>query len=239
MAFRYPACGVTSSVANGSAGPHTRLTAPLVSPPHQARRPPPRPSPCKEPPTAPRRGGVVSRRAVACSPCGTPWATQRLRAGGLPGRAALRPEQRMREACGFHGLAQRRGGALGSAVDQGPQGPREGVLPRPVEREDAPRGGQGFAEREARIPPGRDPFRLEPDIPAGAGERVLRGRAGRGLSRGSSSGHRSAAVVWTAPVGTARGYRLTERFHDQALRRWFLRPQAVWQCAEVAETQQA
>jgi hypothetical protein len=145
----------------------------------------------------------------------------------------------MREAGGFHGLAQLRGGALGSAVDQGPQGPINGVLPRTVAREDAPRGGQGLAEREARIPFGRAPFRLEPDIPAVAGERGLQGRTGRGLQQGPIEGPQVVGGGLGGACGTARGERLTERFHDQALQRWFLRSQAGWQWDEVAETQQA
>jgi hypothetical protein len=135
--------------------------------------------------------------------------------------------------------AGERGGARGSAVDQGPQGPSEGGLPRQVEREDAPRGAQGLAEREAHIPLGRDPFRLQPDVPAVAGERVLRGRTGRGLQQGPIACPQVGGGGLGGAVGTARGERLTACFHDQALRRWFLRAKAGWQCAEVAETQQA
>src|SRR5215510_8391401 len=39
---------------------------------------------------------------------------------------------------------------LGSAVNQGPQGPSEGVLPRQVSREDPLRGEPDLTEREAR-----------------------------------------------------------------------------------------
>jgi hypothetical protein len=142
----------------------------------------------------------------------------------------------MREAFGFHGLAQLRGGALGSAVDQSPQGPIEGVWPRHVYREDAPSGGQDLDEREARIPLGRDPFRLEPYITAVAGKRVLRGRTGREPQHEPIEGPQVVGGGLGGALGTAIGYCLTERFHDQALWRGFFRAKAVWQGAEVAET---
>src|SRR5215813_1373340 len=101
----------------------------------------------------------------------------------LPVSAGLCPAQRPHQACGFHGLAQLHGGTLGSAVDQGGHGSGDGVLPRHVEHKDAPRSGEDGAEWEASIPLGRGPFRLEPNIPAAAGERILRGHTGSGLER--------------------------------------------------------
>src|SRR5262245_46656240 len=82
--------------------------------------------------------------------------TQHQRAPPLPSRAALRPAPRLREAGGFYGLAPRRRGALESAVDQGPQGPSESVVPRQVARADPLRGEPDLTEREARIPLGCD-----------------------------------------------------------------------------------
>jgi hypothetical protein len=111
----------------------------------------------------------------------------------------------MREAFGFHGLAQLRGGALGRAIDKGPQGPKDGVWPRQVYREDAPSGGQDLAEREASIPLGRDPFRLEPEITAVAGERVLRGRTSSGLQHGPFECPQVVGGGLGGAVGTARG----------------------------------
>src|SRR5262245_30062924 len=165
--------------------------------------------------------------------------TPRQRAPHLPGRAALRSAPRLREAGGFHGLAQFRGGALGSAVDQGPQGPREGVVPRQVAREDPLRGEPDLAEREARISLGRDPFRLEPEILAVAGERVFRRHTGRGLPQELSEGPQVGGGALAGACGTARGERLTERCHEEVLRRGFICSQAVWECDEVTETQQA
>ena len=174
-------------------------------------------SPPRLPDAVDRLGGEAKGRDTKTMESGAWFHIGEESAPRLPGRAALRLEQRRREACGFHGLAQCRGGALRSAVDQGPQGPSEGVMPRPVEREDAPRGGQDRAERETRIPLGRDPFRLEPEIPAGAGERVLKGRTGGGLQQGPLKGPQGGGGGLGGALGTARGECLTERVHDQAL----------------------
>jgi hypothetical protein len=61
-------------------------------------------------------------------------------------------------------------------------------LPWQVSREDPLRGAPDLAEWEARIPLRRDPFRLEPEILAVAGESVFRGRRSRGLQEELSEG---------------------------------------------------
>jgi hypothetical protein len=111
-------------------------------------------------------------------------------------------------------------------------------VPRHVARKDAPRGRQGRDEWEACIPHGREPFRLEPDIPAVAGERVLKGCTGsgllwglgrgawcRGLTRWGWHGWQRWPIEVPQGVGgglggtckTAKGHRQTEGFHLQAL----------------------
>ena len=154
--------------------------------------------------TAHTRGGV-SRLVVAGSACLTPVTTPRPSAPGLPVSEGLCPAPRLRDAGGFHGLASRCRGALGSAVDQGRHGPKDGVVPRHVWREDTPRGGQDLAKRDTSVPLGRDPCRLESEILAVAGE----GSSGRTVAAGCSQSparvHRSSAVVWPASRGQRAG----------------------------------
>jgi len=172
-------------------------------------------------------------------PATLPGATQRPSSPRLPVSAGLCPEQRLHQAGGFQSLAQRRGGALGSAVDQGGHGTGDSVVPWHVGHEDTPRGGQDCAEPDTRIPLERDPLRHESDIPAEAGEGILRGRTGSRLERIPRACPQGICGGLGSAVGTAPGHRVTEYVHSQALRRAFRCSDAWEQRDEATETHQS